>query len=463
MHIRKNLFWGIIFIINVSCFAQTKPVVGLKIAIDSALQNYPELQSKQMQIESAHASLSDASDQELPSLTFSDQVDIGTDNGLGGSYFPMGIIPSTSGGIRSSNNSNTFSGTIGVAYLQHELYNFGLNGARTESANSLIDFSTSDYDQASYVLQFHVAQLYFELLRYRLLVAIQQKNIDRYQVLYGFIKAYTSSGIKPSVDSSIARAEISTANIQYIQTAETFNKLKSEFLYFTGLRVNDFDIDTTLYHLPDLSINRLEQNISRDSIDAGNPVLAYYNSRWKYALSQENVTSKSYLPKIYLVGSAWIRGSSISQSDVFGNVSTGFDYSRSNYMAGLALTYNIIDLVHKSDRTAIQHYQSEALHEDVLQQQFLLKNQLQQANIAIQSATEREKEIPIQLKAAQDAFAQKSAQYDAGLANITDLTDATYLLYKAETDEAELLPNLLDALLEKSAANNTLNTFLANF
>ncbi|HMD13898.1 MAG TPA: TolC family protein, partial [Bacteroidota bacterium] len=91
MHRQKNIFLGIIFIINVSCFAQTKPIIGLKIAIDSALQNYPELQSKQMQIASAHASLSDASDQELPSLTFSDQLDIGTDNGLGGSYFPLGI------------------------------------------------------------------------------------------------------------------------------------------------------------------------------------------------------------------------------------------------------------------------------------------------------------------------------------------------------------------------------------
>jgi len=92
-----------------------------------------------------------------------------------------------------------------------------------------------------------------------------------------------------------------------------------------------------------------------------------------------------------------------------------------------------------------------------------MENQLRQADIAIQAAIDREKEIPLQLKAAQDAFAQKSAQYDAGLANITDLTDASYLLFKAETDQAEVLPFLLNALLEKAVTNNTLSTFLSNF
>lgn len=412
---------------------------------------------------SANASVTDAENQRLPSLKISDQLDLGTDNGLDGSYFPMGMIPSTSGGIRAENNTNAFSGNIGIAYLEHELYNFGLNGARIESANSFVNYNKADYEESSYLLQFHVAQLYFELLRYRLLVATQQRNIDRYKVLYGYIKAYTSSGIKPSVDSSIARAEISTAKIQYIQTTESYNRLKYEFIFYTGLKLNDFELDTTIYYLPDTWINRLEQNVSSEEVDNTNPVLAYYNNRWEYSLSQENVTEKSYLPKLYLVGSAWIRGSSISPQDSFGNLSTGLDYSRYNYMAGLVLSYNIIDFIHQKDKTAIQHYQSESMHEDVLQQKSLLESQLQQADIAIQAARDRGKEIPLLLKAAQSVYSEKLAQYNAGLANITDLTDASYLLYKAETDQAEVLPFLLNTLLQKAVANNTLNSFLANF
>ena len=103
MYSKKFFLLALITIVSFSCFAQTKTIVGLKPAIDSALHNYPELKSKQYQVASAAASVTDAENQVLPSLTISDQVDLGTDNGLGGSYFPMSIIPSTSGGIRAEN------------------------------------------------------------------------------------------------------------------------------------------------------------------------------------------------------------------------------------------------------------------------------------------------------------------------------------------------------------------------
>ena len=441
MYNRKFAFTVVlIIVINFSCFAQTKTIVGLKQAIDTALYNYPGLKAKQFQVASAEASLNDSKHQRLPTFKISGQVDLGPDNSLDGSYCPMGIIPSTSGGIRPDNNTNLFSGNIGVAYLEHELYNFGLNGARIESSKSLVHYSKADYAETSYLLQFHIAQLYFDLLRYRLLTGIQQKNIERFQVLYNYIKAYSSSGIKAGVDSSIANAEVSKAKIEYIQTLETYNKLKREFVYYTGIKTNNFEIDTTLYYLPGVLINQLKENVSVDSVSNSNPVMAYYNSRWEYALSQEKLIKKSYLPKIYLVGSAWERGSSISSKDMYGNLSTGLDY-----------------------KAAIQYYQSESMREEVQQQKSLLENQLQQADIAIQAAIDREKEIPLQLKAAQDAFFQKSAQYNAGLANITELTDASYLLYKAETDEVESLSDLLNTLLQKAVTNNTLNSFLNSF
>ncbi len=444
-------------------FAQTGNKIGLKQAIDSAIKNYPELNAKQFEIKSANAAVLDAKDQRLPSLTLSDQVDIGTANSLDGSYFPMGIIPSTSGGITAENNSSLFSGNIGVAYLEHELYNFGLNQASIASAKSFANISKADYDATSYSLQYQISQVFFDLLKYRLLANVQQKNIERYNVLFNYIKAYTGSGIKAGVDSSVANAEVSKAKIQYIQTLEIYNKLKAEFIYYTGIKNNNFEIDTGAYHLPDVLRNQLQSAVSADSVSSSNPILVYYNSQWEYALSQEKLTKKSYLPKLYLVGSAWMRGSSISPTAGYQDYSTGLNYSRYNYMAGLAFTYNIIDIVHRKDKVAAQYFHAEAVHEEVNQQKLLLNNQLQQADIAIQAVLNRAREIPIQLRAAQNAFSQKSAQYNAGIANIAELTDASYLLYRAETDAVEIQSDLLNTLLQKAIANNTLNTFLSNF
>lgn len=464
MYLKKfNLTIIISVILCSKCFSQSNNKIGLKQAIDSAMKNYPALKSKQFEVESANANVRDAKHQSLPSLKVSDQLDAGTAYGLGGSYFPMGIIPSTSGGISAENNTNTFSGNIGVAYMEHELYNFGLNGARIASAKSLAGSSKADYDATSYSLQFQIAQLYFELLKYRLLTNTQQKNIERYNVLYNYIKAYTGSGIKAGVDSSVANAEVSKAKIQYLQTLEIYDKLKSQFLFYTGMKNINFEIDTSIYHLPDAKINQLKATVSVDSISSSNPVLAYYNSKWEYALSQEKLIKKSYLPKLYLIGSAWMRGSSITPANVYGDLSSGLNYSRYNYMAGLAFTYNLVDIVHQKDKADTYYFHAEAVHEEMQQQKSLLENQLQQADIAIQAALNKEKEIPIQLRAAQNAFLQKSAQYNAGLANIAELTDASYLLYRAETDAVETQSDLLNTFLQKAVTNNTLNTFLSNF
>src|ERR1017187_341772 len=453
----------ILLLLNNNCGYAQSQTFSLKQAIDSAIKNYPQLKAKMLQVESAKMSLADAKNQRLPSLKLSDQIDIGTANSVEGSYFGMGLVPSTSGSIFSSNNPDKFAGTVGVGTLEYELYNFGLNKARLESAKSLININTTDYNKESYLLQYRMATLYFDLLRYKLLTDIQQKNMERYRVLYTYIKAYTGSGIKAGVDSSVANAELSKAKIQYIETNAIYNKLKSEFLYFTAAKNPNFEVDTNLFHLSDATINSIESNVIADSVNANNPLIAYYKSRWDYAIAQEKLVRKSYLPKLNLLGAAWTRGSSISSKEVYGDLNSGLNYSRYNYKGGLSLTYNIMDLVHQKDKASIIDYQAQAFHEEMNGQKTLLETQLQQADIDIQAALDRVKEIPIQLKAAQDAFSQKTAQYDAGLVNIVELTNVSYLLYSAESDQVSAKTDLLNTMLQKAVTNNSLTIFLNQF
>jgi len=444
-------------------YSQTIPVIGLKQAIDSAGKNYPGLKAREMQIKSADYAVSDARHQALPSLKVSEQIDMGTANSIGGSYFPIGIIPSTSAGIRGSNKSDISSGNVAAGYSEYELATFGLNRARVESAKALSNQAVADYRKTEYWLQYHVTQLYFDMLKYNLLSTIQQKNIDRYQVLFRYIKAYTNSGMKAGVDSSVANAEVSKAKIQYLKTRQLLNQLKSEFVFYTGFKSTTFNIDTSFYHLPAPVISRLQVLVSGDTITLGNPLLNYYKSRWDYSLSQEKLIKKSFLPKISVYGAAWTRGSSISSKDVYGNLSSGTGYSRYNYLLGLALTYNIVDIVHRKDKTSQQYFQTESIREELAEQKSLLSTQLDQSDIAIQASLDKLREIPVQLKASQDAFAQKLAQYNSGLATIVELTNVSYLLFSAETDEIEARSELLNTLLQKAVTNNTLNSFISHF
>src|ERR1035437_614914 len=136
-------------------FSQTVPIIGLKQAIDSVIKNYPGLLAKQMALKSAELGISDAKHQRLPSLKISDQLDMGTANSIGGSYFPMGIIPSTSGGIRTENNADISSGNIAVGFAEYELCTFGLNHARIETAKASENIADADYKKTEYRSEEH--------------------------------------------------------------------------------------------------------------------------------------------------------------------------------------------------------------------------------------------------------------------------------------------------------------------
>ncbi|HSC39759.1 MAG TPA: hypothetical protein VLD19_17865, partial [Chitinophagaceae bacterium] len=69
-------------------------------------------------------------------------------------------------------------------------------------------------------------------------------------------------------------------------------------------------------------------------------------------------------------------------------------------------------------------------------------------------------EVPLQYKAAADAYNQKSVLYKNGLTNIIDLQQALYALNKAETDNSVAYVNVWQALLLKAAASGDFDLFI---
>jgi len=70
------------------------------------------------------------------------------------------------------------------------------------------------------------------------------------------------------------------------------------------------------------------------------------------------------------------------------------------------------------------------------------------------------REVPVQYKAASDAYLQKTVLYKNGLTNIVDVQQALYALNKAETDLSIAYINVWQALLLKSASSGDFDLFL---
>ena len=67
------------------------------------------------------------------------------------------------------------------------------------------------------------------------------------------------------------------------------------------------------------------------------------------------------------------------------------------------------------------------------------------------------------MKAASDAYIQKSVLYKNGLRNMVDITQSLYALNRAETDRAIANKNVWQALLLKAAASGDFDLLMNEF
>lgn len=442
-----------LFLLVYPCQSQQ---LSLKDLVDSAKKNLPLLKQKQAQIESAKSNLSFTKHSFLPSLKFSEQVNIGTDNSIAGSLFSFGITPTSSGGIRAENTMQATTGNIAVLYSEYELWNFGLNEAKLNNANSLIHLQEADYRKESYYISSLVARYFFSLVKSNFKLEADLQNVNRYDSIFSVIKALTLSGLKPGSDSSLSKAELSKARISYNQTLGNLSQLKQELSFLTG--VSTVSLQKEKLSTSFLSKQEMPTLLQTDSIV--NPLIDYYKSKLDNLILQNDLIKKSYRPKILLAGSTWARGSSIQFNDNFKSLSTGLGYQRFNYAIGLAFSYNLFNGIFKKDRIRANNFEIKAGEYDLEQQTKSLINSSLLANNALMTSQANLLELPNQLSAAKETYQQKMAQYKAGIISLVDLTNASFVLYRSQSDYLETLSDWYVSRLGKAVATGNLDQFI---
>jgi outer membrane protein TolC len=271
------------------------------------------------------------------------------------------------------------------------------------------------------------------------------------------IQAVTSSGIKPGADSALAMAELSKTRTIYNQSLGQVRQLQQQLSYLSGIPADNIRIDTSRTAAYG-SIPGVQSDSSRA---ATNPLIDYFNKEHALYLQREELVRRSYLPRLLLNGVGWARGSSIDYTDQYkSSAASGLGYQRFNYLAGLTLEYDLFNIVHRKDKERIAQYDATASEYGLRQQQVSLQNVGNKADEAIRTADMNLLEVPIQINSAQAAFNQKTAQYKAGIINLVDLTDATFVLYRAQSDYVQTVSDWLLANLDKSSSEGQLDQFI---
>lgn len=461
---RLMLFF-VIFLNAVAAYAQQKPLT-IKDAVKTALENYGTIRAKANYVNASKASLLGMRRDALPDLNISAQQDYGTINGLSGpSYGFRGLSVSSGGPALESQNWTSAFGALYLANINWDFFSFGRVKERINTAKMILARDQDDLEQEKFQQQVRVAASYLNLLAAQRLSRTQQNNLERASKLRDVVVARTKSGLNAGVDSSQANAEISAAKISLVRSRDYEQEQANQLAQFMGIVAGDFTLDS-------LFISRLPGSILEASSQAisNHPVLKYFQSLVNVSDQQAKYLHTFNYPTFSLFGIIQTRGSGFdyNYSSQFSKAYSsdylsGVQPSRGNYLLGVGFIWNLTTPLRIQQQLLTQKYNSLALKDqyDQAAQQYQ-NDQLLAAN-KIKNAMENYREAPIQIKAAEDAYLQKSVLYKNGLSNIVDITQALYTLNRAETDRDIAFSNVWQALLLKAAASGDFGLFINEF
>jgi adhesin transport system outer membrane protein len=392
----------------------------------------------------------------LPNLTLNYQADIGTSNNVTGPYFGFGIIPSSSGGIHNTNVTTAMSDNLGIAELDWEVYNFGKYHAQNQVAKSDINVEQNNFARSRYDLQAYTINNYLQLLRLQDFSGVQYRDIQRNQEILRSIMSLAKSGVRPGVDTSVAQAELSKARLNYIELSDQLKQVQLQLSAVSGVQytliVPDTTVELSLINQPSAYV------FPEDTLT--HPLINYFRSVYQNSQQRETLVKNMYNPKIMLEAATWGRGSSVDEAGTYAPLSSGYGFQRANYLVGLGVSYNLFDLKRRQLKLRTQRASTNYDYDALKEQERLLSISAGQADVEMQTALDRLKEIPNQLKAANDSYRQNLSLYRNGLTDIITLDAALNILYRAETDYMQAKYDYAKALFQKAVTENQVNAVL---
>ncbi|WP_219222567.1 TolC family protein [Pedobacter antarcticus] len=465
----KAIFFSIFFSTTTLC-SIVNPVqaqtLQLKEAIDMALNNYGTLKAKQSYALASKETVRQNKTEYLPNLSLAAQQDYGTINGQNGPLSALGgLNAASSGPALDGQNWNAAFGALYLTNVNWDFYTFGRIREKVKAARAVQKRDEDDLNQEIFQHEVRVSSAYLNLLAAQRLTRSQRNNLERAIIFKDNAVLRAKNGLIAGVDTSLAKAEVSNARIALTKSIDLEQQQANQLGVLIGKNATSFILDTA-------SVNHLPKSFIVQDTTAnlnGHPVLRFYKDRVEVSNQQVNYLRRLSYPSISMIGVFQGRGSGFSsnyaldQSDFTRKYSTGVNPTRANYIVGVGITWNLTSILRNSPQVKAQRFISRGLEDEYELAGQQLQAQLLLAETKIKNAMDNYQEAPVQVKAASDAYLQKSTLYKNGLTTLVDLTQALYTLNRAETDRDIAYTNVWQALLLKSAASGDFNLFINEF
>jgi outer membrane protein TolC len=426
----------------------------LEQAMQYAVDHYPTVRAALERINASTAGVSVAKSAYLPRLDSLWQSHRGTVNNIFGQVLPQSVIPAMSGPVLDSTSGGSVWGSATGALFSWEPFDFGLRGAAVAGAEAAVARSRASEALTRLDVQNAVGAA-FSASSPRSALLRRCEPMWTGASCPGAVHTLVDNQLRPGAEARGATRNGRRTNTPDSGRADR-DARQISLARVLGVTTGPITIDATAL------VDRLPADAPMDSSKTTHPLAQAQQAAVDVARAQEQVVSRTDLPRVYVQSSVFARGSGANPNGQLDGGFSGLGLDRANWAAGVQVVFpNAFDFSSLRARKAAAAASARA--ETALYDEALLAvtSQQQMATAMVQAARAVAANTPVQLSAAQQSESQARARYQAGLASIVEVADAQSLLAQAEMQDQLAHIDVWRAMLAQAAAQGTFAPFVS--
>ena len=334
--------------------------------------------------------------------------------------------PSSVRNVTVQTRSVTSSATVTAQQL---LCDFGKTLAATDAARAGAKSSAEDVEIQKQETVRLVKEAYYGLALSNRLVQVRQAQLDRALVNLRSAKGFFEVGTQPK--SSVTRAEVDVANgqLDIIKAVNAVNIFRLTINQFMGIPINtptEIRDNLTYEHVEFEPKNLLNEAFAR------RPEYRQIKARYEQADFTVKQQFRNFFPNVVAQGTYGAARPDMNET----------------YNYGLTLNWTIFDGGGKIAQYKQAQAQRDAAQARVRDTELTIWQQVERAYVTVRQAEEAIGAAEKAVESAEENFRLSQGRFDAGVANIIELTDAQLALTTAESNVAQALADYRIAIAQ---------------
>ena len=395
--------------------AETQQVLTMEDAVKIALDNQPQILARigdyQAQLQNIAIQLAP----QLPQLT--GQWGGNWDRSPSSVQRAGELRPRSDRFVTVQTRSLTASATVTASQL---LWDFGKTLAATDAARAGAKSSAEDVEIQKQETVRLVKEAYYGLALSNRLVQVSQQALDRALVNFRSAKGFFDVGTQPK--SSVTRAEVDVANgqLDLITAVNAVNIFRLTINQLMGIPIN-----TPTEVKDNLAYEHVElepKNLLNEAF-ARRPEYRQIKARYEQADFTVKQQFRNFFPDVHAEGTYGAARPDMNET----------------YSYGLRLNWSIFDGGGKIALYKQAQAERDAAQARVRDTELTIWQQVERAYVTVRQAEEAIGAAEKAVESAEENFRLSQGRFDAGVANIIELTDAQLALTNAQATVARRL------------------------